>query len=59
MSEQWIVQFDSRSDGGPHEVGPFASREAAEHWAASLLGPGWSASFCYVPLAAPQNAGRR
>jgi hypothetical protein len=49
----WILDYDDRSDDGPLRVGPFPTKEAAEGYAASLRGPGWSASYCVTPLAAP------
>lgn len=48
--ETYVVDFDYRSDGGPHLVGPFETREAAHEYTDSFRGPGWEASFCVVPV---------
>lgn len=50
----FILEFDSRSDGGPSHVGPFESREEAFDWAyRTLAGPGISGSYCAVPITPP------
>ena len=53
--EQWVVDFDYRSDGGPALVGPFGSRDEAQSWTSGLHGPGWEAEFCILPVAAPER----
>lgn len=58
MTEQWVIEYDYRSDNGPRMVGPFPSRQAAEAWADTLRGPGWEAEFSYCPVTPPELAGR-
>lgn len=55
MTDNFVLNFDNRSDGGPRFVGPFHSRQDAEDHADSLAGPGWQASFCVVRLTAPER----
>lgn len=49
----FIVSFDSRSDDGPVEVGPFDSAEEAEAYLDTLRGPGFSAEYEVRQLSAP------
>ena len=53
MTDQWVIEFDHRSDGGPDRVGPFPTKRDAEEWSKTLHGPDWSASFWYVLLTPP------
>ena len=58
MSGQWVIEFDYRSDGGPDRVGPFATKQDAQEWSETLLGPDWRASFWYARLTPPVAAGK-
>lgn len=54
----FVIEYDSRSDGGPRRVGPFDTREAAHGHADSRAldekRHGWSASWCVVPVTSPE-----
>lgn len=48
--EFFVLEFESRNDGGPMRIGPFESRDAAFDYAHSLAHYGWSASYLAVPV---------
>lgn len=50
----FIVVFDSRSDEGPLEVGPFETRESADDYVESLVGEDFEASWEVHELAEPR-----
>lgn len=52
----FILEYEYRSDNGPHLVGPFDTRDAAQAHADTKRGPGWEASYCICPLASPEEA---
>lgn len=52
---QFVLEFDYRTDNGPHHVGPFPSREAAFEWAYTDVGAG-SASYHAYPITSPDAA---
>ena len=47
----WMIEFDDRSDGGPHRVGPFSHYAEAQTYLRSLAIAEWSGSV--VGLAVP------
>lgn len=49
----FVVQFDYRSDNGPTLCGPFATRAAADKWAAKQCPE--ASSWLVVPLFVPDN----
>lgn len=53
----YVLEFDYRSDNGPHLVGPFPSREAAFEWAYQAVGDG-EASYHVSPLDPPDLQGK-
>lgn len=50
----YVIEYDSRSDGGPRRVGPFDDRATAQRHADSHNGPGFTASWCVVPVTSPE-----
>lgn len=50
----YVIEYDSRSDGGPRRVGTFTTRRDAHEHAESKAGPGWTASYCVVPVTSPE-----
>jgi len=52
----FVLEYEYRSDNGPHLVGPFPTRDAAQAHADSLRGPGWEACYSVCPLVSPEES---
>lgn len=50
----YVIEYDSRSDGGPRHVGPFSTRAAATVHVESKARQGWEGVYCIVPLTSPE-----
>jgi hypothetical protein len=53
VTEQFIVEFDYRSDNGPRQVGPFNSREDARLYVQRIAHIGFEAEWNVSPLHPP------
>ena len=53
MSDNFVLNFYNRSDGGPRFLGPFQSRQDAEDHAISLVTAGFEAGYCVLRLTPP------
>lgn len=50
----YVIEYDSRSDGGPRRVGPFTDYATAQRHADRHARPGFTASWCVVPVTPPE-----